>query len=193
MTALTNQHGDEVIGKVVVDRQTTAGRLEIAVIHDCGSAWVRVNVDDKQVQSTLGIAKMQQAREINGQTATHYVGRKPQFFAVFANEAAAIEAAIEEVYAIVAATPEGLLDQRRELIRDISIARDVDGESRDRAWSREDEAGAMVVDRGGRIAAAQKALADFDAAHPEIKAQWDIAQEAKRSNTLQSQIDYRGE
>ncbi len=179
--------------KPVFDRQTSAGLLSVGVFELYGSAWVKATLDGKEIMSAAGLGKLPKPQEKNGRTATHYCGRGTQNFAIFADEAQAVESALATIRAEYAATPDGLADVREGLVEDLKIARDIDREDRDAAWEREDERGAFVADRDGKIAAARNALAEFDAAHPEIKASLDPDAERAKAALLQDQINYRGE
>lgn len=67
-----------------------------------------------------------------------------------------------------AASPTGLREQRRQLATEISIVLDRQQARRERAFNR--DMGRIPQYDTPEYQAAVKALADFDAAHPEIKA-----------------------
>lgn len=178
----------------LVDRQTAAGRLVVRVVASMGQPWVQAQLDGTIISEAAGIGALPAPKQHEGRTITHYLtSRAGQSYAIYADEAALIEQEMEAWRARLAASPAGLREHRRGLLRDVTIARQWADEDRQRAWEQEDEAGAFVVDSHGMIAAAEQALAEFDQTHPEIAAQWDIADEAAREAELQNQVNYRGE
>lgn len=193
---LTQETGDvqmtDIRREIAVDRVASSGqRVTVAVCLDAsGNAWVESALDGVRQDKVLGLGKLQSPKQHANGLITHYTGKN---IAIFADEAGRIESLQDELRAYYETTSEGLLYRRRELLRDIRIARDIDREDRDRAWEREDERGAMRQDASGNVAAAERALADFDAEHPEVLQAWDADSESRREAELDNQAAYKGE
>lgn len=178
-----------IIREKAFERVTSKGLLEVFAIHHMGSHWVESQLAGQKHACTLGLGTLKPAKVINGTTYTHSHGQ----CAITSAEAAMIDAAMSRVRSTYEATPEGLRSCRRMLAENIGYARQNDKERREAAWTREDEVGWSREDAHGKIAAAEKALAEFDASHPEVIAAWDAKGESQRATELADQIAYRGE
>lgn len=93
---------------------------------------------------------------------THIVDNVPLTPSEHATYQAALEADPVEQRVALAAT-------RDQLVRELNIAIEDAQARRDAAWDRHDDTPALHVDETA-IHAARQALADFDAAHPEVRA-----------------------
>jgi hypothetical protein len=139
-------------------------------------SFINDGYDRKQAAPTPPPADRREAFAAKGYTSV--VGR----VALTAEETAAVLAALE---ALRSPAPEGPaatdpIAARRDLAETLAGLREEDRARRERAWEREDEAGAFRTSPklAAQIAAAETALADFDAAHPEVLAAIDAAEAA---------------
>jgi len=151
-----------------VQRQTSAGELIVAW-DDCG-VWLRATLNGREIHAALGYGTLPSPRTINGTTIKHYVGNGATACTLYPEEIAMLDAAKVTLVAAYNITPAGLAEARSQLCREISYATDADQDRRERDWSRGEEMAWASRDTSGKVAAARRALADFDAAHPEIAA-----------------------
>lgn len=171
-----------------ITRQTPAGLLQVAWSTD--ACWCVASLDGKEIMAAAGYGRLQKPVVAGGETYRHYVGGngKPAV-GLLAEEVRLLDADRDAARVAWRTTAEGLRHKRSDLLEDLAVARQLDAETRDRAWEREDEAGAMVEDKGGAVARAAKALADFDAAHPDVASPAD----GQAAAEMIDQINYRGE
>jgi hypothetical protein len=170
--------------KKIVERTTGGHTVEILVYGYAGKPIVESYVDGKQdhCQGAPGPipAGKEDVAKAKGYTST--VGR----VALTAEETEAVREALAAVAAEIeaetlAADPlTHLKSRRRALAEDLAGLREEDRHRREAAWEREDEAGAFRTSPklAVQIAAAETALADFDAAHPEVLASIEAAEAA---------------
>lgn len=171
------------------ERMTSKGLLEVFAVQHMGGVWVESRLDGQKLTKTLGLGIVSPAKVIDGTEYTHRHGQ----YAITASEAALVDAAVAAAQDDYAATPDGLIARRRMLVEDIGYARAADRARRESRWAREDESGWARQDAEGKIAAAEKALTDFDAAYPEAAAAWDAKSESQHAAELANQVAYRGE
>jgi len=155
--------------RVIVDRKAADGR-EIKVVAGISNVNGRVlmsYIDGVEDSGLLGPNyRIPAAIKARGFVAA--VGRVP----LTAEEAEAAEAAMAALKAERAATPDGLEDRRQYLVEKLVALRESAAAEREAAWEREDEAAGVTTpaEVAGEIAAASRAVRDFDAAHPEVVA-----------------------
>lgn len=177
-----------------VDRSTSNGQHLQVWWSDNGNI-LYATLDGKGIHNSLGYGTLRTPQTIGTTTVRHYVGGHHGRPAVGLTEedVAAIDQSRDTIRAAYRQSLAGLLDQRRSLLADIRYAAEADAEDRERAWAREDERRWARQDQSGKIAAARQALADFDAAHPEVLSAWDAQAERRREAELTDQIAYPGE
>lgn len=175
------------IHKLVIDRTLKDGRSLRVGWADDGQTCV-TEVAGHNVGATAGYGRQGSISFVHATLD----GRAVRIM-ITAEEAVALDAVYDQLYEAYRQTPAGLEEERRHLARNVGIAEDVDREERNDRWERGDETGAFALDRNGEIGKARQALADFDAAHPEVAASINVAAERRREAMLQDQVDYRGE
>lgn len=163
--------------------RTPAGAVAQIVVYvqpeAIGGPALRCEIDGTPILATtidpIPAAKQNPPRtDREGRPITHHMGGKVGFVA---EEAATIGEALARAVAAWEATPERqiarLIGERHTLFLIHEGLLDQEQERRERAWDDGDEEGAFRTSRGveARIAAAARALGDFDAAHPEVLAE----------------------
>jgi hypothetical protein len=96
------------------------------------------------------------------------MSRKGQYVLTW-EEGDVVRAAIAARLAEIDGSPEGLLEDRREITDRLAIAVAEDQGRRERAWEAE-KVNAAVATKTGRVESIERQLAEFDAAHPEVLA-----------------------
>lgn len=151
--------------RAIITRIGTKGQaIEIGVTVDGSAAWVYAKVDGKTDSVILGPGRLSKPQTHNGRTYTHHIGH----VGILAGELPLIEAALAEARTAAAQTPEGLREHRLTLVARISGALDQTEQERERAFDR--DIGGIPSYDSPAYRAAKRALEEFDAAHPEIKA-----------------------
>lgn len=166
---------------VIVDRQVKQGRLTISIA-ERGYA---VEIDGKHVLdgraieavSDLALATFEPTKKmvaiLRKAGFSHVMDR---MVGLHLSEAAALEVAR-------AMTPLGLKDQRARLANNLGGLRETAWNAQDR-YVANDLLGRRPTDLTAQIEAARVALADFDAAHPEVIAAIEAAKKAEFDNSF---------
>jgi hypothetical protein len=151
--------------RMIISRTGSKGQaIEIGTMIDGSAAWVYAKVDGKTDATVLGPGKLNKSVTANGRTYTHRIGN----VGILAEELPAIESALAQANHEAAQSPAGLREQRLTLVAKIAGALDETEAARERAYNR--DIGGIPSYDSPKYRAAKQALAEFDAAHPEIKA-----------------------
>lgn len=182
----------EKIKTITVDRMTSLGRLTIGWTADAN--WLVVCVDGKYRGARAGYRRLPAPQQVGkmlvcGAAATDDTAH----FALSADDCAALDAAQIVIRQNHNSTMPGMLEQRRELMRQIDYARSADADIAKARWEDENNVSPWVTDSCGRIAEAQKNLAIFDINNPQVLGAWNDAPERARAAMEADQIAYRGE
>lgn len=148
----------------VFSRETSKGKLNVRVQSESNGArgpWIVLFVGSR-MECVRELESLPTPITHNGRSATKHA----QKIVLFADEVAMIEAAVKQVAESLPApeVKDAREAARRSLAESLAFAIEEDERSMARAWERADDRGGVTRDRNGLVAAARKALADFDAA-----------------------------
>lgn len=135
MVAIYTSDGTTVREVVFARTLGTGQQLVVAVI--APACWVETTVDGQRVHCALGLIPLPVAQTVGGRLITHRAGP----YGIAADEVELIPAAMERAVAAYDMTPDGKRAAEHAARLDERLAYDEAVARRERAWSREDEAG----------------------------------------------------